>query len=222
MMSPPRAHVLDDEGSSEDLRSHLIAVTERLLAEQGLEGLTTRRIARAANVADGVLYNHFANKNDLILAGLFARASTLIDEFREACPTPGADTLDSNLTSFAVAMLNVQRGLLPLIAGLIGRPELLRRFLAELHSPNIGGPEVILRELNDFLGAELRLGRVSRDSDSHIAAVFLFAITQLQALAAEFRNTDATAARQELTPFISFLTASMTAARAKPTKKRRS
>ena len=64
---------------------------------------------------------------------------------------------------------------------------------------------------------------MSRDSDSHIAAVFLFAITQLQALAAQFRNTDAIAARQELTPFINFLTASMTAgARATPTKKRRS
>src|SRR5262245_31091674 len=142
-MSPPRARALRDEGGAPDLRAHLIAVTESLLAEQGLEGLTTRRIARAANVADGVLYNHFANKSDLILAGLVARASTLINEFREACPKPGAATLEGNLTKFAAAMLNAQRGLLPLIAGMIGRRELLARFLAELHSPNIGGPEVI-------------------------------------------------------------------------------
>jgi AcrR family transcriptional regulator len=75
-MSPPRARALNDEGGARDLRTHLIAVTESLLAEQGLEGLTTRRIARAANVADGVLYNHFANKSDLIFAGLVARTST--------------------------------------------------------------------------------------------------------------------------------------------------
>ena len=218
-MSPPRARALRDEGGAPDLRTHLIAVTESLLAEQGLEGLTTRRIARAANVADGVLYNHFANKSDLIFAGLVARASTLINEFREACPKPGADTLEGNLTKFAAAMLNAQRGLLPLIAGMIGRRELLARFLAELHSPNIGGPEVILRALDDYLSAEQRLGRVSSGSDSHIVGVLLFAITQLQALAAHVRKVDATAATQELEPFVSFLTASLAGAsthRARP------
>jgi AcrR family transcriptional regulator len=210
-MSPPRARALNDEGGARDLRTHLIAVTESLLADQGLEGLTTRRIARAANVADGVLYNHFANKSDLIFAGLVARTSTLINEFRDACPKPGADTLEGNLTKFAAAMLNAQRGLLPLMAGMIGRRELLARFLAELHSPNIGGPEVILRALDDYLSAEQRLGRVSSGSDSHIVGVFLFAITQLQALAAQVRKVDATAAMQELEPFVSFLTASLAA-----------
>jgi hypothetical protein len=117
-------------------------------------------------------------------------------------------------------MLDAQRGLLPLIAGMIGRRELLARFLAELHSPNIGGPEVILRALDDYLSAEQRLGRVSSGSDSHIVGVLLFAITQLQAVAAHVRKVDATAATQELEPFVRFLTASLAAASTRRTRPR--
>lgn len=210
-MVPPRARVLDDEGSAGDLRAHLVAVTERLIADKGLEGLTTRRIARAARVADGVLYNHFANKDELILAGLVARASTLVGEFHEACPSPGAGTLEGNLTHFATAMLELQRGLLPLLGGMIGKPALLERFVAEVHAPDVGGPEGILKALDNYLLAERGLGRVSGASESHIAGVLLFAITQLQALVTHVRKTDATAAEaaRELEPFVSFLTASL-------------
>ena len=209
---PPRARSLAGDASGESLRQHLIAVTERLLAEEGLQRLTTRRIARAANVADGLLYNHFANKDDLILAGLVARASTLLDEFRNSCPNPGGRTLEGNLAALAAAMLNLQRGLLPLLAGLIGKPTLLRRFLAELHSSDIGGPDLILRTLDNYLAAERRLGRVSSAADPHLVGILLFAITQLQALATHVQDPTATPAKatRQLRPFVSFLTASLT------------
>jgi AcrR family transcriptional regulator len=114
MMSPPRARILAD--GSADLRAHLIEVTERLLAEGGLEGLTTRRIARTAGVADGVLYNHFTGKDDLILAGLLARAVALMEQFENACPQPGSGTLENNLGQLAQALVTIQRALLPLLA----------------------------------------------------------------------------------------------------------
>lgn len=210
-MSPPRARVLDDAGA-ENLRDHLIAVTARLLAEGGLEGLTTRRIAEAANVAQGVLYNHFADKDELLLAALTARAGTLAGEFDKACPRPGAATLQGNLTKLAAATLSLERGLLPLISGLIGNRSLLERFLAELHSSEIGGPDRILRAIDGYLAAEQRLGRVSGAADAHIVGVLLFAISQLQALVVEFRTpglTPAAAARQ-LRPFVAFFAANLT------------
>src|SRR5919201_91204 len=114
------------------VREHLVAVTERLLAEEGLEGLTTRRIAQAANVAQGLLYNHFADKDDLLLAALAARTAALVDEFERARPTPGRGTVEGNLGTLAAALLHLQRQLLPLLAGLTGRRQLLRRFLSEL------------------------------------------------------------------------------------------
>jgi len=214
MMSPPRARFLPGDGSGESVREHLVAVTERLLAEHGLEGLTTRRIAEAANVAHGLLYNHFANKDDLILASLAARASTLVAEFEKACPRPGGGSLEGNLAAFAAALLKLQRALLPLLASMIGKRELLRRFLAELHSAEIGGPDRILRTLDDYLAAERQFGRVSGAGESHLVGILLFAITQLHALATYVREPDATPAKaaRQLRPFVSFLAASLTTA----------
>jgi hypothetical protein len=53
-----------------------------------------------------------------------------------------------------------------------------------------------------------------------LVGVLLFAITQLQAVAAHVRKVDATAATQELEPFVSFLTASLAAASAHRTRPR--
>jgi AcrR family transcriptional regulator len=134
MMSPPRARVLAD---GDDLRKHLIKVTARLLADHGLEGLTTRRIARAASVADGVLYNHFADRDDLILAGLLSHTAAVADAFETSCPQPGSGTLEHNLAEIAQALLTVQRALLVLFAGLIGKRALLARFIEQLTPPQL-------------------------------------------------------------------------------------
>jgi len=81
-MSPRRATVLSEDNTSPGaLRRHLIAVTQHLLTAHGLTGLTTRQIAREAQVADGVLYNHFANKDDLVLTALGERATELVGAF---------------------------------------------------------------------------------------------------------------------------------------------
>ena len=69
-MSPRQAkgvkgRVGDDPATA--LRNHLIDVAERLLAERPVSSITTRDIARAGEVSDGVLYNYFASKNDLLV-----------------------------------------------------------------------------------------------------------------------------------------------------------
>jgi AcrR family transcriptional regulator len=211
-MTPRRAHALDGDTDGKSLREHLIDVTGRLLAENGADELTTRRIARAAGVADGVLYNHFANKDELILAALVARVTAHLDAFREACPTAGTGTVEANLEQLAAAMLELQRALLPLLAGLVGRRTLLERFLASLHASDIGGPDALLDAVHAYLAAEQRLGRLSSRGDPHIAGVLLFAITQLQALVTHFRARDASNAEaaHELQPFIRFLTEPLT------------
>jgi AcrR family transcriptional regulator len=49
-----------------DSRQSIIDATERLLQSQGLARLTTREIAREADVAEGLIYHHFGNKANLI------------------------------------------------------------------------------------------------------------------------------------------------------------
>lgn len=204
--------MLADEADDRSLREHLIEVTQRLLADSGSEQLTTRRIARAAGVADGVLYNHFENKDDLILAALTARASELVAGFRDACPTAGEGTVETNLAKLAAAMLELQRALLPPLVGLIGKRTLLERFLALIHTPEIGGPDAVLEHVHAYLADEQRRGRLSAQSDAHVAGILLFAITQLQAVVAHFRaaDRDSAEAARELQPFVHFLTEALT------------
>jgi AcrR family transcriptional regulator len=211
-MAPRRARILVGQSDDRALRDHLIQVTERLLAERGLEELTTRRIAREAGVADGVLYNHFENKDALMLEALVARMSTLMRAFRDACPRPGTDTVEANLERLATAMLELQRAVLPLFLGLVGRRPLLERFLAAVHSAAIGGPDAVLHCVHDYLAAEQRLGRLSEGSEAHIVGVLLFAITQLQALVTHFRSTEngSSDATEELVPVVRFLVEALT------------
>lgn len=49
-------------------RQQIVSSAHRLFLEQGFHGTTMRQIAKAAGVALGSLYNHFADKDDLFRA----------------------------------------------------------------------------------------------------------------------------------------------------------
>jgi AcrR family transcriptional regulator len=49
-------------------RAEILAAAARILAEKGYANTTTREIAEAADVAEGTLYNYFANKREILLA----------------------------------------------------------------------------------------------------------------------------------------------------------
>ncbi|MGK5558533.1 helix-turn-helix domain-containing protein, partial [Actinomadura kijaniata] len=98
-MSPRRAAALGDDGRS--LRDHLITTAARLIAERGTAGLTVRAIAREAGVSDGVLYNHFADKEELLALALHAHAHTVAAALGDP-PAPGTGTVAANLRAPAV------------------------------------------------------------------------------------------------------------------------
>ncbi len=50
------------DGDGQNLREYLIATAARLIGQRGSAGLAVREIAREAQVADGVLYNYFEDK----------------------------------------------------------------------------------------------------------------------------------------------------------------
>jgi len=49
-------------------RAEILAAAARTFAEKGYANTTTREIAEAADVAEGTLYNYFANKREILLA----------------------------------------------------------------------------------------------------------------------------------------------------------
>jgi AcrR family transcriptional regulator len=168
-MSPRRASVL--RGGDQSLRDHLIAAAEALMARRGTAGLTVRDIAREAKVADGVLYNHFADKEDLLAQALHAHVSS-VERSLGAPPTrAGAGDVEDNLRAYIEHGLRLHIAILPAFAGLLAQPKVLTRF-AGLPNPMAGG-RGLRACLADYLRAERDLGRLAPDSDPEAAATMV-------------------------------------------------
>src|SRR5262245_43860970 len=183
-MSPRRAQAVrgrvgDDPATA--LREHLVDTAEKLLAERQITAITTRDIAIAAGVSDGVLYNYFAGKNELLLVALLRRYQGAVTRFEASLPEAGTVTVEANLNVFARAQLEMQSDVLPIMTGLIPDSALLRRFVEEMHGQPLG-PQHTMERLADYLKAEQRLGRVPETADPDAVNTLLMGATALLAL----------------------------------------
>ncbi|GAA1578082.1 TetR/AcrR family transcriptional regulator [Actinomadura kijaniata] len=167
-MSPRRAAALGDDGRS--LRDHLITTAARLIAERGTAGLTVRAIAREAGVSDGVLYNHFEDKEELLALALHAHAHAVAAALGDP-PAPGAGTVAASLRAHLALGLALHEGILPALAGLVGQPKVLARFAGAEN----GAPHWRDR-LRAYLAAERDLGRLSPSADVEAATAFLVGV----------------------------------------------
>jgi len=168
-MSPRRASVL--RGGDQSLRDHLIAAAEHLMARRGTAGLTVRDIAREAQVADGVLYNHFADKEDLLAQALHAHVSSVERSLGELPVRAGAGRVEDNLRAYVEHGLALHAAILPAFAGLLAQPSVLRRFAA-LPNPVAGG-QGLRTYLAGYLREEQTLGRVALSADPAMAATMI-------------------------------------------------
>ncbi len=53
--------------SEDQTRTRILQAAQRLFANQGYDGTTTRDLAQAAGVAEGTLFRHFANKKAILI-----------------------------------------------------------------------------------------------------------------------------------------------------------
>jgi AcrR family transcriptional regulator len=163
------------------LRNHLVQVTQRLLAAHGLTGLTTRLIAKEAEVSDGVLYNHFTDKDELVITALSDRITDLVRRHLDNCPEPGEQDLRSGLARLARLSLQFQTETLPLVSALLSRPELIHQLLEHLHA-NEPGPHLLWRRIICYIEAEQQLGTVAADVDPLTVVQVLFGVQHLAVL----------------------------------------
>jgi len=167
-MSPRKAAALRD---SQTLPAHLVAAAERLIASQGAAGLTVRAIAREARVADGVLYNHFADKEELLALALHAHVRS-VERGLPALPAEaGSGAVEDNLRAYVAYGMALHVAILPAFAGLLAQPKVLSRF-AELADPVAHGPG-LRAALAAYLRAEQALGRLSAAADPDAAATMI-------------------------------------------------
>ena len=101
-------------------RRRVADAATRVFARKGFNWATIRGIARDAGVADGTIYNHFANKTDL----LFGLLDRLNDTERRSASL--AQVVDTSLTGFFRAYLRER------VEALWSNADLLRAILPEL------------------------------------------------------------------------------------------
>jgi AcrR family transcriptional regulator len=143
------------------LRERLIGAAEELLAETSPAAITTRALAKAAGVSDGVLYNHFENKSAVVVAALVRRFSALVESFLAALPAPGDASIRASLEAVALALVDLNTNAAPLFSKLLGDQALLGRFVAGIHSRDIPfGGKQIRDAVVIYLAAEQERGRL--------------------------------------------------------------
>jgi AcrR family transcriptional regulator len=167
-MSPRKAAALRNSGDDRTLRDHLIEVTRSMIAQGGAAALTVRAIAREAGVADGVLYNHFADKEELLSVALAAHIAA-VESSLPALPAPGEATVAQNLRTHLDYGSALNRAVLPALTGLMVASPARRRCPVE--HPRWRD------QLAEYLSAERNLGRVA-DVDPVAAASLISGVCQ--------------------------------------------
>ena len=61
------AETINSTSQEDDARTRILQAALRLFAAKGYEGTTTKDLASAANVAEGTIFRHFANKKAILV-----------------------------------------------------------------------------------------------------------------------------------------------------------
>jgi AcrR family transcriptional regulator len=157
------------------IRSRLLDAADDLLAARRPGAITSRDIARAGGLSDGVLYNHFADKGDLLLTAMVRRFEGLIGVFEADPPRPGAGSVADGVRDFVARSHALQIAALPMLANLAGDPPLLHRFMTAIHTPPLGGDR-FRRPIIDWLAGERALGRIGPVDADAVADVLVGAV----------------------------------------------
>ena len=161
--------------AADQLRTRLLDAAERLLGERRPGAITSRDIARAAGVSDGVLYNPFTDKHDLLLTALVRRFTRLVTAWTSQTEPAGSGSPADSVHRIVRHAHALQLAALPMLANLAGDPPLLERFLVEIHRRPLGG-DVFRRPVAEHLAAEQALGRLGSFDPDDAADVLLGAI----------------------------------------------
>jgi AcrR family transcriptional regulator len=138
-------------------RSRILAAALRLFARHGYEQTSVRQIAQEAGIAQGLLYNYFSGKEQLLLAIFEQSIADVLESFAQAEAAGPADQRVERLirASFAILRRNREfwalsyhvRMQVGVIAGLAERVEawtssIRGRLQRYLHEAGVAQPEV--------------------------------------------------------------------------------
>ncbi|MGH2591566.1 MAG: TetR/AcrR family transcriptional regulator [Actinomycetota bacterium] len=73
-----------------ETRARILEAARRVLAEDGLERFTTRRVAELAGVSHGMVHYHFTDKRELVMALLVHARRDWVEPLEELVDGPGS------------------------------------------------------------------------------------------------------------------------------------
>ena len=153
-----------------DMRQRMVEATGRVMRSRGLAGTTTREIAREARCAEGSIYRHFENRQELLAAA--AEGCLPNTQFvRSFAARAGEGTVRGNLEDFARVALSTFAGSVPLWAAVLSDSGVLAA-----HRRNNGGRsglEDAFEAVASYVTAEKELGRVNTGVDAQAVAELL-------------------------------------------------
>jgi len=90
--------------TSDARKCQILEGVRKVFARKGLEGATTRELAKEAGVSEALLYKHFPSKEALFAAVVMRNVSANIARFESLVPTGG--TIDERLANMAANILH--------------------------------------------------------------------------------------------------------------------
>jgi AcrR family transcriptional regulator len=155
------------------------------MVTQGLTGVTTRLISEAVGCSEGALYVHFKGRLELLLAMLEESLPDLRDPFRALQQSLGQNSPRANLEMAITGIYKFQGRVAPLFGGLFAEPKLLEAYRKSLTSQD-KGPHLAIAQLERYIMAEQKLGRVNRQADAKTSAYLLMSSTFFRAFVEHF------------------------------------
>lgn len=153
-----------------DARAQLFAAAERVLARDGVSGLSSRAVTDEAGVAKGVLHRHFTDFDDFLAELVRDRISLLGREALQLESKAGADSVISNLAAALTRIFT------PAALGLIAVISSRDAVRARLRGTTPRGVPLFTEAsamLSSYLRAERDLGRLLPDADPDALAFTL-------------------------------------------------
>lgn len=189
-----------------DNRQNIIEATERLLHSHGLARLTTRAIAREANVAEGLIYHHFKDKAELIFEVVITRVQETKSLMQNLPLEVGKSTLLKNLEGVLLSVYHAHYEITPIINSIFADQKLLIRMQEIVKERNMG-PEYAVEALDVYLAAEQRLGRLSDAVDTKVLAKCLWMISIQSAMLDRWmgNENDTRRVHQEIRDYVKML-----------------
>jgi AcrR family transcriptional regulator len=157
-------------------RAGLVRATTELVAELGYPKVTTRAIAARAGVSEATIYRHFPDKRALFTAALLQGHQPIVEWMSDLPSRAGVGTVTDNLTACLIQLAGLRDSVLPLERAMMDDPDLARSRPpggAVMTIESVGGPP---HQLQEYLAAEQRLGRIRQDVDTSEAAVVLLVV----------------------------------------------